>query len=49
MSPPSAVRFSGNIKLSAAMESEINEILEYWLLSTDDLVEEFVKGSLRLY
>ena len=44
-----AVSISGNIKLSAAMESEINDILDHWLQSTDDLVEEFVKGSLRLY
>ena len=44
-----AVRISGDMQLTAANEAEINHILDYWLLSTDDLVEEFVKGRLTLY
>lgn len=44
-----AVRLSGDMQLTAAKEAEINHILDYWLESTDDLVEEFVKGRLTLY
>jgi len=32
-----------------AMESKVNAILDFWLESTDALVEQFVKGKLTLY
>ncbi len=38
-----------NIQLTQELESRINGIVDYWLESTDRLVEEFVKGSLTVY
>jgi S-adenosylmethionine synthetase len=35
--------------LTPTLESRINEIVDYWLESTDDLVEEFVRGKLTVY
>jgi len=44
-----SVQISGTTALTAAMESKVDAILDFWLESTDDLVEQFVKGSLTLY
>lgn len=44
-----AVRISGEDQLPPGLESKVDSILDYWLESTDALVEEFVKGRLRLY
>jgi S-adenosylmethionine synthetase len=44
-----AVRISGDMQLTPAMETKVDAILDYWLQSTDALVEEFVKGKLKLY
>ncbi len=44
-----SVQISGTTVLTAAMESKVDAILDFWLESTDDLVEQFVKGSLTLY
>jgi S-adenosylmethionine synthetase len=43
------VRISGDLRLTPALESEIDSILDYWLQSTDRLVEEFVKGEVTVY
>ena len=43
------VQISGDMALTAAMESKVDAILDFWLESTDALVEQFVKGSLTLY
>jgi len=34
---------------SPALESNINEILDFWMESTDQLVEQFVKGKISLF
>ncbi len=44
-----SVQISDTTPLTAAMESKVDAILDFWLESTDDLVEQFVKGSLTLY
>jgi hypothetical protein len=31
------------------MESKVDRILDFWLESTEDLVEQFVKGKLTIY
>ncbi len=46
------VRISGGDslkRLNGPLESKINGILDYWLQSTDQLVEEFVKGKLAVF
>jgi S-adenosylmethionine synthetase len=44
-----SVKISGDTKLSQAMQSEINAILDFWLESTPSLVEHFIKGRLAIY
>ncbi|MDM7935766.1 MAG: methionine adenosyltransferase [Methanothrix sp.] len=44
-----SVRLTGDLEMTPALESRIRSILDYWLESTDGLVEEFVKGRLTLY
>ncbi len=44
-----AVRISGEARPAPGLESKVDSILDYWLESTDALVEEFVKGRLTLY
>jgi S-adenosylmethionine synthetase len=43
------VAIAGDLQLTLGLESEVDSILDRWLQSTDDLVEEFVKGKLTLY
>ncbi|MDD1758035.1 MAG: methionine adenosyltransferase [Methanotrichaceae archaeon] len=43
------VLIHGDVEPAVVLESKIDSILDYWLDSTDDLVEEFVKGMLMLY
>ncbi|VVB69858.1 S-adenosylmethionine synthase [uncultured archaeon] len=43
------VRISGDLSMTPGLEASVNEILDYWLSSTDALVEKFVKGQLSLY
>ncbi|MFA6373263.1 MAG: methionine adenosyltransferase [Methanothrix sp.] len=43
------VQISGDLQMTSAMESKVDAILDFWLESTDDLVEQFVKGKLTLY
>ncbi len=44
------VRISAtDLRLTPWLESKINGIVDYWLESTDDLVEEFVRGTLTVY
>ncbi len=43
------VRIAGDLQLTEAMESKIESIIDYRLESADELVEEFVKGKLRIY
>jgi S-adenosylmethionine synthetase len=43
------VRIHGDLEPSLAIESSINSILNYWLEEIDELVEEFVKGTLTIY
>jgi len=40
---------SDRLQLTGPLESRINGILDYWLESTDHLIEEFVKGKLTVY
>ena len=40
---------SGGLKAGAALESNVNGILDFWLESTGDLVEQFVRGELSLF
>jgi len=44
-----AVRISKEDKLPSGLESKVDSILDYWLESTDAMIEEFVKGRLTLY
>jgi len=37
------------LKAGPALESKIEGILDFWLESTDELVEQFVRGGLRLF
>lgn len=39
----------GRLQLTGGLESRINGIVDYWLESTERLVEEFVKGKLTVY
>jgi S-adenosylmethionine synthetase len=43
------VQISGDLQITPGMEAEVNSIIDYWLESTDALVEEFVAGKLTLY
>lgn len=38
-----------HLQLTPALESKINGIVNYWLESTESLIEEFVKGALTVY
>ena len=40
---------SDRLQLTGPLESRINGIVDYWLESTDHLIEEFVKGKLTVY
>ena len=42
------VQISGDLQITPAMEAKVDAILDYWLESTDALVEEFVKGKLTI-
>jgi S-adenosylmethionine synthetase len=44
-----AAQISGDGTLTPAKEAKVNGILDYWLESTGDLVEQFVQGKLTLY
>lgn len=43
------VRISGDLQLTPGLEAQVDSILDYVLESTDQLVEEFVKGKLSIY
>jgi S-adenosylmethionine synthetase len=43
------VKISGDLELTSALDLKINSILDYWLESTDAIVEDFVKGKLAIY
>lgn len=43
------VQISGDLQITPAMEAKVDDIIDYWLESTDALVEEFVAGKLTLY
>ncbi|MCJ7444668.1 MAG: methionine adenosyltransferase [Methanotrichaceae archaeon] len=43
------IRIHGDLELNSSLESKINCIIDYWLESTNELVEEFVKGKLTIY
>lgn len=43
------VQISGDGTLTSGKEAKVNGILDYWLQSTEDLVEQFVHGRLTLY
>jgi S-adenosylmethionine synthetase len=43
------VQISGDMALTAATEANVNGILDFWLDSSEDLVEQFVKGELTIY
>jgi S-adenosylmethionine synthetase len=43
------VRISGDIEQTPGLDRQVDGILDYWLESTDRLVEDFVKGKLSLY
>jgi hypothetical protein len=36
------VQISGDLQMTSAMESKVDVILNFWLKSTDALVEQFV-------
>ena len=42
-------KICGDLEHAPKNESRINSIIDYWLESTDDLVDEFVKGKLTVY
>lgn len=44
-----AAQISGDGTLTPEKESKVNGILDYWLESTGDLVDQFVQGRLTLY
>jgi S-adenosylmethionine synthetase len=44
-----SVRIAGDLQLTGALMSRVESIVDYWLDSTDDLVEEFVRGTIRIY
>jgi S-adenosylmethionine synthetase len=43
------VQISGDLQMTPGMESKVDAILDFWLESTDALVEQFVKGKLTIY
>jgi len=43
------VQISGDLKLTPGLEARVDSILDYWLESTEALLEDFVKGKLTLY
>lgn len=43
------VRISGNLEQTPGLEAQVDGILDYWLESTDRLVEDFVKGKVSIY
>jgi S-adenosylmethionine synthetase len=43
------VQIFGEKALTPGMEAKVDGILDYWLESTEDLVEQFVQGKLTLY
>lgn len=43
------VQISGDLQMTSATESKVDAILDFWLQSTDDLVDQFVKGKLTLF
>lgn len=43
------IRIAGDLQLTDALKSKIDSIIDYQLESTDELVEEFGKGKLRIY
>jgi len=43
------VQISGDLQMTPNMESKVDAILDFWLESTDALVEQFVKGKLTIY
>jgi S-adenosylmethionine synthetase len=43
------VQISGDLQITPGMEASVNSIIDYWLESTDALVEEFVAGKLTVY
>ena len=43
------VQISGELPMTPGLEAKVNGILDYWLESTDALVEQFVEGKLTLY
>jgi S-adenosylmethionine synthetase len=43
------VQIFGDGMLTSSQESRVDGILDYWLESTEDLVEQFVQGKLTLY
>jgi len=43
------VQISGDLQIMPGLEAQVDSILDYWLESTDALVEDFVKGRLTLY
>jgi S-adenosylmethionine synthetase len=44
-----SVSIAGDLQLTDPLRSRIESIIDYWLGSTDDLVEEFVRGTIRVY
>lgn len=44
-----SVQISGDTTLTAAVESKVDSILDFWLESTEDLVDKFVEGKLAIY
>jgi S-adenosylmethionine synthetase len=43
------VQISGELQMNPEIESNVNGILDFWLESTDALVEQFVRGLLTIY
>jgi S-adenosylmethionine synthetase len=44
-----AVKICGDYELTAKNEARVDSVVDYWLMQTDELVEEFVKGKLTVY
>ncbi len=43
------VQISGDTAMTAATEAKVDSILDFWLESTEYLVEQFIKGELTIY
>ncbi len=43
------VQISGDLQLTPGMEARVDSILDYWLESTDAMIDDFVKGKLTVY